>query len=108
MARSFVPVNDKIGREEKEVMASTWIAYNELAWTEEWLADQAEYEDKVNAYIDRIERTATEPPKTFLNNNFAYTGEKDGAWVLGSSRVQPFFRPLPMPHASLSFSPTDQ
>ncbi len=48
-------------------MTSTWIAYNELAWTEDWLADPAEYEDEVKAYVDLIQRTASESPRTLLH-----------------------------------------
>lgn len=28
-------------------MTSPWIAYNDLAWTEDWLADPTDYEDEV-------------------------------------------------------------
>ena len=48
-------------------MASTWIAYNDLAWTEDWLADAAEYEDELMVYVDLIKRTASEPPSTLLH-----------------------------------------
>lgn len=48
-------------------MASTWISYNDLAWTEDWLADPAEYEDEVMVYVDLIKRTAAEPPRTLLH-----------------------------------------
>jgi ubiquinone/menaquinone biosynthesis C-methylase UbiE len=48
-------------------LASTWIAYNDLAWTEDWLADPAEYEDEVMVYVDLIKRTAAEPPATLLH-----------------------------------------
>lgn len=48
-------------------MASTWIAYNELAWTEDLLADPAEHEDEVKVYVDLIKRTAEEAPKTLLH-----------------------------------------
>ncbi|MBN1270776.1 MAG: class I SAM-dependent methyltransferase [Candidatus Aminicenantes bacterium] len=48
-------------------MASTWKAYNDLAWTEDLLADPAAYEDEVNVYIDLIKRTAAEPPRTLLH-----------------------------------------
>ena len=48
-------------------MASTWIAYNDLAWTEDWLADPAEYEDEAMAYVDLIKRNAAEPPSTLLH-----------------------------------------
>ena len=45
------------------VLASTWIAYNELAWTEDWLADPVEYEDEVMVYVDLIKRTVSGPPQ---------------------------------------------
>jgi len=48
-------------------LASTWIAYNDLAWTEDWLADPVEYEDEVMVYVDLIKRTASEPPSTLLH-----------------------------------------
>jgi ubiquinone/menaquinone biosynthesis C-methylase UbiE len=48
-------------------LASTWVAYNDLAWTEDWLADPAEYEDEVMVYVDLIKRTAVEPPSTLLH-----------------------------------------
>jgi len=48
-------------------LASTWIAYNELAWTEDWLADPADYEEEVALYIDLIEKSAPEPPRTLLH-----------------------------------------
>ena len=48
-------------------MASTWIAYNDLAWTEDWLADPAECEDEVTVYVDLITRTAANPPSTLLH-----------------------------------------
>ncbi len=48
-------------------MASTWMAYNELAWTEDWLADPAEYEAEVMVYVDLIKRNAAEPPSTLLH-----------------------------------------
>ena len=48
-------------------MASTWIAYNELAWTEDWLADPVAYEDEVKVYVDLIQRTASKPPRTLLH-----------------------------------------
>lgn len=49
------------------ILASTWIAYNDLAWTEDWLADPADYEDEVMVYIDLIKRTAAAPPRTLLH-----------------------------------------
>ena len=48
-------------------MASTWIAYTELAWTEDLLAVPASYEDEVKVYVDLINRTASHPPRTLLH-----------------------------------------
>lgn len=48
-------------------MASTWIAYNDLAWTENWLADPAEYEDEVEVYADLIKGAASDPPSALLH-----------------------------------------
>jgi len=48
-------------------LASTWISYNDLAWTEDWLADPSEYEEEVLVYVDLIKRSATEPPLTLLH-----------------------------------------
>jgi ubiquinone/menaquinone biosynthesis C-methylase UbiE len=43
------------------------MAYNDLAWTEDWLADPEEYEDEVMVYVDLMKRTAAEPPSTLLH-----------------------------------------
>ncbi len=48
-------------------MASKWIAYNDLAWTEDWLTDPAEYEDEVTVYVELIKQFAAEPPHTLLH-----------------------------------------
>ncbi len=48
-------------------MASTWISYNELAWTEDWLTDPADREDEVALYVELIRQSATEPPRTLLH-----------------------------------------
>lgn len=48
-------------------MASSWISYNELAWTENWLADPAEYEEEIQFYVDLIKGAATELPRTLLH-----------------------------------------
>ena len=48
-------------------MASTWITYNELAWTDDWLVSPAEYEDEVKVYVDLIKHIAAEPPRTLLH-----------------------------------------
>lgn len=44
-----------------------WKAYNELAWTEEWLADPAEYEEEVMVYVKLLHEYSSEPPKTMLH-----------------------------------------
>lgn len=48
-------------------MASIWISYNELAWTEDWLADLAKYEEEVKVYVDLIKGAAAEPSNTLLH-----------------------------------------
>lgn len=48
-------------------MASKWIAYNELAWTEGWLADPAEHEKEVMMYVELIQSSAAEIPRTLLH-----------------------------------------
>ena len=48
-------------------MDSTWISYNELAWTEDWLADPAEYEEEVKVYVELIQSAAAKQPRTLLH-----------------------------------------
>jgi ubiquinone/menaquinone biosynthesis C-methylase UbiE len=48
-------------------MASNWISYNELAWTEDFLADLKDYKDELNGYIGLINSTAKEPVITVLH-----------------------------------------
>lgn len=48
-------------------MSSDWIAYNEMAWTEDWLADPEEYRDEVSIYIDLIKRNSLQTAKTLLH-----------------------------------------
>jgi ubiquinone/menaquinone biosynthesis C-methylase UbiE len=48
-------------------LASSWISYNDLAWTENILVDPADYEDEVLVYTDLIRQTAAEPPITLLH-----------------------------------------
>ena len=48
-------------------MASNWISYNELAWTEDFLADPKEYEDEISEYIGLISSTAKVPVNTVLH-----------------------------------------
>ncbi len=44
-----------------------WKAYNELAWTEKWLADPAEYEEEVAVYVKLLHEYSSQPPKTMLH-----------------------------------------
>jgi ubiquinone/menaquinone biosynthesis C-methylase UbiE len=48
-------------------LALNWISYNDLAWTEDWLANPSEYENEVLKYVDLIKKSATEPPHTLLH-----------------------------------------
>lgn len=48
-------------------MASNWISYNELAWTEDLLADPNDYEVEFNEYIKLIDSTAKTPVNTMLH-----------------------------------------
>ncbi|HDQ14421.1 MAG TPA: class I SAM-dependent methyltransferase [Sediminispirochaeta sp.] len=48
-------------------MASEWISYNELAWTEEYLADPSDYEDEVETYCRLILDAAHVPVRTMLH-----------------------------------------
>ena len=48
-------------------MASKWIAYNDLAWTEDWLTKPADYEDEVTIYVELIKQYSAEPPDTLLH-----------------------------------------
>ena len=48
-------------------MDSNWISYNDLAWTEDWLADPAEYEHEVKVHVDLIRSTSSESPITLLH-----------------------------------------
>ncbi len=48
-------------------MSSSWIAYNELAWTEDILADPADYEVEVAAYVDLINRNSSQAVSTLLH-----------------------------------------
>jgi predicted TPR repeat methyltransferase len=68
-------------------VSSFWIAYNELTWTEDLLADPADYEAEVAAYVDLIKRNSSRATSTllhmgcgaggydgFFNRHFAVTG----------------------------------
>lgn len=48
-------------------MASTWISYNDLAWTEDWLANPGEYKNEVTFYIDLIKANSQSPSSTLLH-----------------------------------------
>lgn len=48
-------------------MASDWIAYNELAWTEDYLADPSDYEDEVKEFTSFIRGISAEPVHTMLH-----------------------------------------
>lgn len=48
-------------------MASTWISYNDLAWTEDWLANPEEYKDEVMFYIHLIKSNSISSPSTLLH-----------------------------------------
>lgn len=48
-------------------MASNWIAYNDLAWTEDWFVNPCDYEKEVMFYINLINENAIENPKTLLH-----------------------------------------
>ncbi len=48
-------------------MASSWIAYNELAWTESLLADPTDYEVEVAGYVELIKRNSPQTPGTLLH-----------------------------------------
>lgn len=66
---TFMPrvSSNRLPLQMEVLLASTWLAYNDLAWTEDWLADPGEYEDEVRSYVDLIKRTATEPSSTLLH-----------------------------------------
>jgi ubiquinone/menaquinone biosynthesis C-methylase UbiE len=48
-------------------MASSWIAYNELAWTEDLLTDPADHEGEVASYVDLIKQYSSRTPYTLLH-----------------------------------------
>ncbi len=48
-------------------MSSRWRAYNDLAWTEDWLADPADYEKETAAYVKLIAKHAAHPTETMLH-----------------------------------------
>jgi len=48
-------------------LTSTWISYNDLAWTEDWLANPEEHKDEVMLYIDLIKSNSISSPSTLLH-----------------------------------------
>lgn len=48
-------------------MASTWISYNDLAWTEDLLADPTEYEYEAESYINLIHKSTKNQLHTMLH-----------------------------------------
>lgn len=48
-------------------MASSWISYNELAWTENFLADPASYEAEAEVLVDLIKRNSPQMPRSLLH-----------------------------------------
>lgn len=48
-------------------MSSNWIAYNDLAWTEDWFVQPGDYDDEVKEYVDLINKSSSQPPKTLLH-----------------------------------------
>lgn len=48
-------------------MASNWLSYNALAWTEELLSSPEDYEAEVAVYVDLIRQAADEPPRSLLH-----------------------------------------
>lgn len=82
-------------------MVSSWVAYNELAWTEDLLADPADYEAEVAGYVGLIKRNASQTPDTLLHlgcgaggydgifkRHFAVTGVDISRGMLNKARLR--------------------
>lgn len=82
-------------------MASSWIAYNELAWTEDLLADPGECEEEVSGYVELIKRGSAGAPSTLLHlgcgagaydcvfkRHFAVTGVDVSQGMLDKARLR--------------------
>jgi len=82
-------------------VASPWIAYNELAWTEDLLADPVDYEDEVAGYVDLIKQNSSHAPYTLLHlgcgagghdtifkKHFAVTGVDISRGMLDRARLR--------------------
>lgn len=48
-------------------MASKWISYNQLAWTEGWLAGPEEYEEEARIFVDLLKAQTVKPPRSLLH-----------------------------------------
>jgi len=48
-------------------LGSKWISYNDLAWTEDLLADPTDYEDEVKSYINLLHKATEIPLHTMLH-----------------------------------------
>jgi hypothetical protein len=48
-------------------VGSSWIAYNEPAWTEDLLADPSGYEGEAEGYVDLIRRNSLHTPGMLLH-----------------------------------------
>lgn len=48
-------------------MTSPWLAYNDLAWTEDYFVNPGDCEEEVALYVDLIKRSSTKPPRTLLH-----------------------------------------
>ena len=46
---------------------SEWKSYNELAWTEEWLAEPSEYQEEVSVYLKLLYQYSSQLPETMLH-----------------------------------------
>ena len=81
-------------------MTSPWIAYNDLAWTEDWLANSTDYEDEVATYLGLIQQYAAAPPQALLHlgsgaggmdhsfkRHFTVTGVDLSAGMLAKARA---------------------
>lgn len=82
-------------------MASSWIAYNELAWTEDLLADPSDYEGEAGGYVELIKGNALHAPGTLLHlgcgaggydavfkRHFAVTGVDISRGMLDKARLR--------------------
>ncbi len=51
----------------KNTMAPGWIAFNELAWVDDYLTSPEEYEEEVRGYISLLEQQGVKSPGTLLH-----------------------------------------